>query len=133
MSAQYSDVSNSSTDASSYSDLDQFYSFRPPVGNCMSTVKIPEREHRYFNEHRKTNMRVNASPYRSDYDNLSGRSPMKLSNCSGEQMYQIRNVHGQSEEQLEHARMRIANTYPHLMTNGYNSGYFTLGSAYEDR
>ena|SRR6185312_8357570 len=133
MSAQYSDVSNSSTDASSYSDLDQFYAFRPPIAACSSSVSRPEGERRFFNEYRKTNMKVNSSPYRSDYDNLSGRVPMKMSNCMGEQMYQIRNAQGQSEAQLEQARMRIANTYPQLNTTGYNSGYFTLNNAYEDR
>src|SRR5277367_4748315 len=133
MSAQYTDNSNPATNASDYSDLDQFYSFLPPLAACQSTVSYPMGEKKYFNENRKTNYKVKSNQYRLDYDGLSGRVPMKMSSFPGEQLYQMRNSQGQSNAELEQARMRIANTYPSSAGSGHNSGFFNLSNAYEDR
>ena len=113
--------------------MDQYYAFRPPIQQCQSTVSHPMGEAKYFNENRKTNYKVMSNQYRLDYDGLSGRVPMKMSSCPGEQMYQMKNAQGQSNESLDRARMRISNTYPSSMGSGRNSGFFTLNSAYEDR
>jgi len=131
--SQYSDSSSPSTNASDYSDLDQFYAFRPPIAPCENTVRHSAADQKYFNENRKTNYKVMSNQYRLDYDGLSGRVPMKMSSCPGEQMYQMKNAQGQSNADLNQARMRIANTYPSSMGSGQNSGFFTLNSAYEDR
>jgi hypothetical protein len=131
--SQYNDTSNPSTNASDYSDMDQYYAFRPPVAPCQSTVSHSMGEKKYFNENRKTNYKVMSNQYRLDYDGLSGRVPMKLSSCPGEQMYQLKNAQGQSNENLDRARMRISDTYPSSMGSARNSGFFNLQSAYEDR
>jgi hypothetical protein len=133
MSSQYNDQSGSETNASDYSDLEQYYQFRPPIHECEPTVKQTYAERRFFNENRRFNTNIGERPFRNDYDNLSGRVPLRVSNCPGEQMYQIRNERGQSEENLERARMRIENTYPKLRDSQYGSGYFNFASAYGDR
>jgi hypothetical protein len=130
--AQYNDSGQGYTNASNYSDLDQFYSFRPPIQQCQSTVRRAECDRKYYNENRRFNANVNSNPYRSDYDNLSGTSNMKVNRCDGEQMYQVRNPL-QYDSEINRARMRISNTYPHSMVSGYNSGYFNLDNAYETR